>query len=173
MCVGLSLNILSPNAAMAVVFQEVLPDLFHTPAYPYMKEGEFSKAREFYQQAHFARDGRGDRHVWENQSSRWSARYCNPGHRCFHCWALALGQLQEQSDKPPFMSTFWHVWESEKYPIQRCQNFLRHLNKHFDWLRCVAARVWKLYIKPPSILTIPPKNIQKKPHAKFTKHRWA
>ena len=51
--------------------------------------------------------------------------------------------------------------ESEKYPIQRCQNFLRHLNKHFEWLRCVAARVWKLYIKPPSILTIPPKNIQK------------
>ena len=26
--------------------------------------------------------------------------------------------------------------ESEKYPIQRCQNFLHHLNKHFEWLRC-------------------------------------
>ena len=85
MSAGLSLNILSPNAAMAVAFQEDQPGLFQTPAYLYMKKGDLSKAREFYEKVCLAGDGRGERHVWENQSSRWSARYCNPGHRCSHC----------------------------------------------------------------------------------------
>ena len=45
------MNILSPNAAMAVAFQEDLPGLFQAPAYLYMKKGDLSKAREFYEKA--------------------------------------------------------------------------------------------------------------------------
>ena len=36
----------------SIAIQEVLFGLFQTPAYLYMEEGDFSKASEFYQQAH-------------------------------------------------------------------------------------------------------------------------
>ena len=51
------MNILSPNAAMAVAFQEDLPGLFQTPAYLYMKKGDLSKAKEFYEKVCLAGDG--------------------------------------------------------------------------------------------------------------------
>ena len=56
MSAGLSLNILSPNAAMAVAFQEDLPGLFQAPAYLYMKKGDLGKAREFYEKVCLAGD---------------------------------------------------------------------------------------------------------------------